>query len=230
MKQTRRVKSSGCLVNILVFLIIGLSVWAAIATWFAARNITIEKILKENQQLKEALLRITREEQIGYAKVIKQEVVDGKMVTTMKFVETSREDPSAIILQKEYTIEGEIVFFDALIVRFNNQLLLDGKERSLYLWRRVYGEDTPPSKGYPIEEKEKEPERYREIFAKLNQKDKEVFWSSVWELSNDPEKLKQLGITAIYGNATYTKLKPGMVYIFKINSAGQVYPETIPDF
>ena len=42
--------------------------------------------------------------------------------------------------------------------------------------------------------------------------------------------MKQLGISAIYGNATYTKLKPGMVYIFKINHAGQVYPEIIPDF
>ncbi|NLZ13331.1 MAG: hypothetical protein GXY29_03985 [Thermotogaceae bacterium] len=230
MKRTSSVKSSGCLVNLLVFCVIGLSVWAAIATWFAARNITFEKILKENQQLKEALTRITAEEQIGYAKVIKQEVVDGKIMTTMKFVETAREDPSAIILQKEYTIEGEIVFFDAMIVRFNDQLLLDGKERALYLWRRVYGENTPPSQGFPIEEREKEPERYKEIFAKLNQKDKEIFWSSVWELSNDPEKLKQLGISAIYGNATYTKLKPGMVYIFKINHAGQVYPEIIPDF
>ena len=140
MKRTSSVKSSGCLVNLLVFCVIGLSVWAAIATWFAARNITFEKILKENQQLKEALTRITAEEQIGYAKLIKQEVVDGKMMTTMKFVETAREDPCVIILQKEYTIEGEIVFFDAMIVRFNDQLLLDGKERALYLWRRVYGE------------------------------------------------------------------------------------------
>jgi hypothetical protein len=56
-----------------------------------------------------------------------------------------------------------------------------------------------------------------------------MFWSAVWELANDPEALQQDGIKAIYGNAVYKKLKPGLIYVFKISSSGQVYPETVPD-
>lgn len=205
-------------------------IWAGLATYFALRNIAIEELLKENKYLKECISRITKEEQIGYAKVIRQYEKDNKLYTILKFVETSRNDPSKIILQKEYTIEGDIIHFDAMIIKFSNELVLDGKERAIYLWRRVYGENTAPSKAFPIEEEEKEPERYKDIFEKLGRKEKEVLWSSIWELSNDPNKLKKLGIEAIFGNAIYSKLKPGMVYIFRIDNTGQLSPEIVPDF
>jgi len=39
------------------------------------------------------------------------------------------------VLEKEYEIEGDIIHFDALIVKFDEQLVMDGKERTLYLWR-----------------------------------------------------------------------------------------------
>jgi hypothetical protein len=48
-------------------------------------------------------------------------------------------------------------------------------------------------------------------------------------LANDPEVLQQHGIKAIYGNAVYKKLRPGLIYVFKISPTGQLYPETVPD-
>jgi hypothetical protein len=48
-------------------------------------------------------------------------------------------------------------------------------------------------------------------------------------LANNPERLKMHGIAAVYGNVTYSKLTKGFVYIFKINSAGQIYPEVVPE-
>ena len=53
---------------------------------------TIHQLLNENKQLKEAITNLTAEEQIGYAKVIKQETKDGKVWTTLRFVETARDD------------------------------------------------------------------------------------------------------------------------------------------
>jgi hypothetical protein len=41
--------------------------------------------------------------------------------------------------------------------------------------------------------------------------------------------LKEHDIEAIYGNAVYSKLREGLIYIFKINPTGQVYPEVVPD-
>jgi hypothetical protein len=191
--------------------------------------VTIHKLLAENKQLKQAITNLTQEDQIGYAKVTAQETKDGKLFTTIKFVETARDDKLKKILEKQYTIEGDIVHFDALLVKFGDKMVMDGKAKALYLWRRVYGEKMTPEEGFVIEEPGAEPKRYSDLLAALPIKQRQLFWSSIWDLANDPEKLKEYDIKAIYGNVVYTRLREGLIYVFKISSTGQVYPEIIPD-
>jgi hypothetical protein len=190
---------------------------------------TVHDLLGDNKKLKEAITTLTQEEQIGYAKVVRQETRDGKLYSTIRFVETVRDNPLETVLQKEYEIEGDIIHFDALIVTFSSQAVIDGKERSLYLWRRVYGDNQAPSAGFAIEEPGVEPARYAGLLSRLRIKDRELFWNAIWDLSNDPEALEQHGINAIYGNAVYKKLRPGLIYVFKISPTGQLIPETVPD-
>ena len=190
---------------------------------------TVHDLLGENKKLKEAITTLTQEEQIGYAKVLKQEIRDGQLYTTLRFVETARGNPLKTVLQKEVEIEGDVIHFDALIVSFSFQAVMDGKERSLYLWRRVYGENQAPASGLPIEEPGAEPARYAGLLSRLRMKDQQTFWSAMWDLANDPDALQQHDIKAIYGNAVYKKLRPGLIYVFKISSTGQLTPETVPD-
>lgn len=196
---------------------------------FFLREMTIHQLLNENKQLKTAITNLTAEEQIGYAKVIKQETKDNKVWTTLRFVETARNDKLKKIVEKDYTIEGDIVHFDALIVKFGDKMVMDGKERAMYLWRRIYGEGMTPKDGFAIEEPGTEPQRYADLLARLPIRQRELFWSNIWDLANDPEKLEQHGITAIYGNVVYSRLKQNLIYIFKISPAGQLYPEAVPD-
>jgi hypothetical protein len=219
-------------VNKVIWLLLVLLIFAAIIYFvrgFYYGTKTIYELLVENRQLKSAITNLTVEDQIGYAKVISQEVRDSNLYTTIRFVETDRNDKNTKILEKDYTIEGDIVHFDALIVRFSNRMVMDGKEKALYLWRRVYGEKMPPGNGYPIEEAGKEPIRYNDLLKFLPEKQKDLFWSNIWDLANDTEKLKEYGIIAVYGNAVYNKLTKGKIYIFKISSTGQLYPEIIPE-
>jgi hypothetical protein len=193
------------------------------------REMTIQQLLNENKQLKDAITNLTAEDQIGYAKVISQDTNNGKLFTALRFVETARDDKLKKIVEKECTIEGDIVHFDALIVKFSDKMVMDGKERALYLWRRVYGEHTPPQDGFAIEQPGTEPMRYSGLLKALRMKDRDLFWSNIWDLANAPERLKEYGITAIYGNAVYSKLSPGLIYVFKITPPGQVYIEPTPD-
>jgi hypothetical protein len=190
---------------------------------------TIHQLLTENKELKKALTNLKREDQIGYAKVIKQETKEGELITTLRFVETARDNKLKKILEKEYTISGDIIHFDALIVKFGSKMVMDGRTKALYLWRRVYGENMTPAEGFPIEEPGAEPQRYKDLLAALPIENRKMFWSEIWELANDTEKLTQYDIDAIYGNAVYWKLREGLIYVFKINSTGQVYPEIVPD-
>jgi hypothetical protein len=188
-----------------------------------------EMLFRENKQLKQAITNLTAEEQIGYAKIIKQETKDGNLITTVRFVETARNDKQKKIVEKDCTIEGDIVHFDALIVKFDNKMVMDGKERAMYLWRRVYSESMAPKDGLPIESIGAEPARYADIMTRLSIKQRDLFWSNVWDLANNPDKLKQYGITAIYGNDVYSRLQTGIIYVFKISPTGQLYPESVPD-
>jgi hypothetical protein len=191
----------------------------------------LHNLFAENKQLKQALTNLTDEGKIGYAKVLNQQTDEiGNVVsTTLKFVETARDNELQTVLEKQYTVKGDVVHFDALIIKFGNKMVMDGKKRSLYLWRRVYGEQMSPQDGFAIEEPGAEPQRYKELLRELPLKHRELFWSSIWELANDPSQLAQYDIEAIYGNVTYTKLKKGLVYVFRITATGQVYPEVIPE-
>jgi hypothetical protein len=190
---------------------------------------TVHDLLGDNEQLKEAITTLTHEDQIGFAKVIKQEERDGRLFTTIRFVETARGDMLTKVLEKEYEIEGDVVHFDALVVTFSDQAVMDGRARSLYIWRRVYGEHMSPSEGYAIESPGTHPERYAGLLRDLKLPEQQMFWEAIWDLANDPEALREYGIKAIYGNAVYKRLRPGLIYVFKIGTDGQVYPETVLD-
>ena len=215
----------------MVYIVVGicLVVLAYLGRGFYYGARTIHQLLAENKHLKQAITNLTSEEQIGYAKVIAQETKDGKLLTTIRFVETARDDKLKTILEKEYKIETDIIHFDALIVKFGDKMVMDGKTKALYLWRRVYGEKMAPEDGFVIEEPDAEPQRYSDLLQALSIKQRQLFWSNIWELANDPEKLKAYDIKAIYGNVVYSKLRKGLIYIFKISPTGQVYPEVVPD-
>ncbi len=190
---------------------------------------TIQKLFTENNQLKQSLAHLTSEDQIGYAKVVRQEIKDGRQWTTLKFVETARDDKLKKIIEKECTIEGDIIHFDALIVKFGPRMVMDKNGRALYLWRRIYGEKDRPEDGFAIEQAGTESARYADLFKLLPVKERELFWENIWQLAADPERLKEYDISAVYGSAIYTRLRPGLVYIFKIHPTGQLFPEVVPE-
>jgi hypothetical protein len=190
---------------------------------------TIHELLNENKQLKQAITNLTNEDQIGYAKVVSQLNDDGRLLTTIRFVETAREDKTRRILQKEYTVEGDVVHFDALIVTFGDKMVMDGRAKALYLWRRIYGEKMTPQEGYPIEEPGTEPTRYSGLLRALPIRQQKLFWTEIWDLANNLDKLKEHDIKAIYGNVVYRKLCEGLIYVFKIKPTGELSVEVVPE-
>jgi len=201
---------------------------AVFYTAFRATGKTIFDLLTENRELKKALTNLTEQRRIGYAKVLGQEKRDGELWTEILFVVTDPKDETKRLHECRYEIEGDVVHFDALIVKFSPQLVMDGKEKALYLWRRIYGEHTSPENGYPIDVEGAEPDRYRKIFSGLPVEDRDLFWNEIWGLAHDKDRLASLGVDAIYGEGVYTQLIPGLIYIFNLDPNGNFYPETIP--
>lgn len=216
----------------LIFVLIIIGAIYLVAIGIYKGGTALNDILTENKALKKSITNLTEESKIGYAKVIDQKKdANGKVLTTtLRFVETARDNELQKVLEREYTIEGDIIHFDALIVKFSDKMVMDGRKRSLYLWRRIYGEKMSPESGFPIEQFGAQPMRYYEIFKDLPLKERQVFWSAIWDLANNPDQLAEYGISAIYGSVTYSQLRKGLIYIFRITPTGLLYPEVIPEF
>lgn len=212
-----------------VFLFAALIAAGFLISSYFSGAMTIRRLLTENKHLKEAITNLTAEDQIGYAKVISTSTIDGKLFTTIRFVETARNDKSKKILRKDYIIEGDIVHFDALIVKFGDKMVMDGRQKSLYLCRRIYGEKTPPDAGLAIEQPGAEPLRYKDILRFLPSGQKDMFWANIWDLAHNPDKLADYDIRAVYGSVLYTQLRTGFIYVFRVTAAGQLYPEIVPE-
>ena len=189
----------------------------------------IQQLLTENKELRTAITNLSEESQIGYAKVLEQYTTDGQLYTRLLFVETEPDDPLKKIYEAEFEIKGDVAFFDTLIVKFDTPMVMEGQEKAIYLWRRVYSEQMVPEEGLPIETQGAEPKRYAKICEQLSLEDKQMFWQEIWGLANDTDRLSHLGIKAVYGSVVYEKMQPGLIYVFKIAPTGNFYPEIIPD-
>jgi hypothetical protein len=192
---------------------------------------SIHKLLTENHQLNKAVRNLTQEEQIGYATLQSQSRNDlGELESVVRFVQTAADNPHTTVSEQLFVVRGDIIYFDALIVKFTNEYVKDGTERALYLWRRIYGETTTPANGDAIEIPGTAPERYYTITESLHLKNRDIFWEAIWELANDPTRLSDYGVQAVFGNAIYTRMQPGKVYIFKISASGQIYPDIVDTY
>jgi hypothetical protein len=226
----RRGRTRGRVLGLLLALVAVVTA-GILGTVFYFSTSSIHELLTENRELSAAIRNLTEETQIGYAKVQSQgPAPNGGRQTVVRFVQTAAGSPREIVSEQLFTIEGEVVHFDALIVKFGDEFVKDGSERALYLWRRIYGENTGPGEGQPIEIPGSAPERYYAVTRTLRLKEQDLFWEAVWDLANDPQRLEEYGIRAVFGNAIYTRVQPGKVYLFKISPTGQIYPEVVPDY
>jgi hypothetical protein len=190
---------------------------------------SIFDLLGENRRLHAALTRLTAQRQVGYAKVLDQTTRDGALTTRLLFVVTDPEDQTRRVLERQYEIEGDVVHFDALIVKFSPDLVMDGKARAMHLWHRVYGEKMTPEEAYAIETPGAPGSCYGDLLDELDPTDRAMFWEGIWDLANDPRKLASAGVDAVYGSGVYSRLRPGLIYIFNVDANGTFYPQTVPD-
>jgi len=198
---------------------------------FFLTSTTIHDILKENRELKKAIGNLTAERTIGYATVESQSRgEEGQLKTTLRLVQTAEDSPRDVVAEQRFTIEGRTAHFDTMVVKFTREFVEQGKGRALFLWRRVYGEDTPPSQGRRIDTPGQAPQRYDAITRTLGMEEQQIFWEAIWDLANNPDYLSRYGIEAVYGNAVYTRLDPSNVYLFKTTATGQLYPEVVRDW
>lgn len=188
--------------------------------------------VKQIEKLDTALRLMTVEHRMADIFVVdqwKSQVEKGKLKT--KFVFQDVDDQGQPLDDpREFTIDGDILYVDAWVVKFNDELIQQNdplRSTSLMIFRRLFGEFQEPSEGFAIDKVGARPAAYGR--GPQSEYEKEL-WSNFWEYSNDPARAQKAGIRAAHGEAPYVKLKPGVLYKVKLRaSAGlEIVTEPLP--
>lgn len=185
-----------------------------------AAEIATQKI--EIERLDTALAFLKVNHRLAELKVIEQgtDEKSGEAFSVIEFVEVN-DDGAPIDKPRQFRIRGDIVYIDYWIVKFEDEYIetsdLD-RSTSICLFRRIFGEFQQPQEGYVLDEVGVRPTAYARggQASEFEQK----IWDDFWNIANDPEKAKQLGIRAAHGEADYTKLQAGKKYKIELRASG----------
>lgn len=220
--------------SLTAILVLALTTVGGVFAWRTAteHRRAIEELEKKNDEQRTAISRLVKSRRIAQAVVAKRwKDESGKTWSRVRFVEV--DEAGAEIARREADIEGEVVHFDALVLKFEAEHVQSGdplRGRSVLLFRRMYGEHMPPERGVGLDEAEEDgvPLAYRTRPAIPD--GERALWARFWQLANDPDAAKREGVRVAQGEAVYTRMEEGMLYELTLDDAGglNVKPTRLP--
>jgi hypothetical protein len=198
----------------------------------AALNKDLEANRLEIQRLQTALRLLKVDHRVAQIDVLSQqgEEKTKDLVTAFSFVELDSAG-KPIDKPKTFTIQGDMVYVDALVVKFGDQSVEAGdplRSTSFCLFRRVFGEAQQPKDGFLLDAVGAQPAAYRSG-REPSDFEREI-WGKFWDYANNPEEAQKKGIRAAHGEAPFQKLVPGKRYKVLLRSSGGLSfsPEELP--
>ena len=220
------------LVLIAVFGGIGLASFAFVMQGYQARKmVRKERKARQEAEAKAALYETHLTNILGErraAEVVVEEQTtdqDGRLWTKLKFMEYGADGNP--MEPKVFTVPGSEVYFDALGMQFTAEQVKAGKTKSLYLFRRVFTDETRPDMGARIFEVDDDvPGNYES--AEVPADTQRQVWARFQRWIADEEYAKSQGVRTIFGQATYRALRKGRMYRLTIQDNGGLIIEDQP--
>jgi multidrug efflux pump subunit AcrA (membrane-fusion protein) len=151
----------------------------------------------------------------------------GEISSLIEFVELNDEG-HPIDTPRQFRIHGDTVYIDGWVVKFDDKYVEQAdleRGTSLLLFKRIFGSGQKPDDGYPLDEVGSAPHAYARG-GKMSDFEKKI-WDDFWNIANDSERAKQLGIRAAHGGAPFMKVEKGKSYKILLRSSGD--PTIVPE-
>ncbi|MCC9607177.1 hypothetical protein LOC68_14140 [Blastopirellula sp. JC732] len=178
----------------------------------------------EIEKLEVRLKLLKVDHRIGRFHVVDQTVDPdtGDKNSKIRFQEIDR-DGQPVGQPREYVVKGDVVYVEYWVVKFEDKYVEEAdpfRNTSIFLFRKIFGEDQKPSEVPDIDVIGDRPMVYGrspEATEFENQ-----LWKDFWKLANDPEAAKAKGIRAIHGETPNIKMIEGKTYELDLRSSGGV--------
>ncbi len=186
----------------------------------------LNRVIKEKDekiaQLDTAMRLLKVDRRIAHLRVLDQttDAETGELTTKVSFVEVN-EEGYPIGQERIFDIKGDMVYIDHWVVKFEDRYVeqadLD-RSTSICLFRRIFGEFQEPSQGYTIDEVGSRPLAYGRggVMSDFERK----IWDDFWNIANNPQRAKELGIRAAHGEAVSIKAEEGKRYQVQLRASG----------
>jgi hypothetical protein len=193
----------------------------------------IEARLGREIALREAMVeRLGREQRRAIVEVLRQDPLNAaelpgvEVATELRFVEL--DDEGRELGRREYTIPGDVLFIDAWTARFKPDDVAAGdplRGSTLMLLRRVYSDQMPPARGFPIDTPGSVPDGY--AIGERSRFEQSV-WRNFWRLAADARMAEEWGLRVAQGEAVYKRVRPGERYELRLEAAGGLTLAPLP--
>jgi hypothetical protein len=173
-------------------------------------------------RLDTALRLLKVDHRLAEIKVLEQttDPASGEVASVIQFVEVNDEG-HPIDEPRAFRLRGDMVYVDYWVVKFDDKYVeradLD-RSTSICLFRRIFGEHQEPGDGYVLDKVGSRPTAYARG-GKMSDFERQI-WDDFWNIANDPQRARQLGIRAAHGEAVSVQLRPGKTYRLELRASG----------
>jgi len=187
---------------------------------------------QEVEVLKQIVSRLTAEERV--AEVAVQDITEdaeGNMEKIrLKIVEIVSGSQPQEPIYCDFSV-NDVVHFEALVIRLNDELIMDGKGKSIHIFRRAFAldDDGNTYESCAINKPREIPGGYR-----LDSSDPQVqeverrYWSKFWEYALDEKKCKSAGVKTAQIEAPATRFVKDKYYRIYLEHDGGLRIEAKP--
>lgn len=198
-----------------------------IATVLAGAGVS--RWIQKERFLRKVIERLQAETRRADVLVTKSEFdeVHKKIKTTIKFLEYDTQGKP--LEPKFFTFEGNIIQFQALVIRFNDKLVESGdrlRGKSAALFMKAFVLDGVKTQECDITKVREVPGGYR-VSGKENAFEARL-WREFWNYALDPKKREHAGIKNAQIEAPGSMFLPGTIYTLKIEHDGGLRIDASP--
>jgi hypothetical protein len=142
--------------------------------------------------------------------------------TTLLFIEYGRDGQPLTNSAKMLTFQGNEIHFDAQVIQFEDQYVEEAdvlRGQTILLFVRAYSSKQTPESGFALDPPGGIPEIYRGGDPEQAPFEKKL-WDHFWQLYDDPDYRKKLGVRHAFGEGLYGHFDLDHVYTITVQSNG----------
>ena len=189
----------------------------------------VAKRIEENQILRKVIERLSADSRIAEV-LVTQSRYDEKtqqIETTIKFLEYDAAGKP--LLPRYLTFRGNIIQFQALVIRFQDRLVRAGDKirgKSAYLFLRAFVLEGQNTQVFDLTPMNEIPQGYKAPGVKSEFEKK--LWEEFWKYALDPQARERRGIKNAQIEAPGSMFLPGTIYTIRIEHSGGIRIDTEP--